>query len=357
MTLNQKKIYIAYTGGTIGMARTGGGYAPAPGYLQQQMQHMPELWRAAMPQFVVDEFAPLLDSSNMTPQNWITVAQAIVEHYADYDGFVVLHGTDTMAYTASALPFLLPGLGKPVIVTGSQIPLCEVRNDARQNLIAALILAARSDIPEVSLCFGNQLYRGCRSVKVNADGLDAFASPNYPPLAEIGIDITIYPERIRRAPQPAARQLAQVALALPAVADLRLFPGISAQVVRNMLRPPLRGLVLETYGSGNAPDNDPEFLSAIKEATKRGVVVVNCTQCLRGTVNQGAYETGSALAEVGVVSGLDLTKEAALAKLIVLLGSVDDPLVVRRRMQEDFCGELSRLAPLSSEPVLVLKGG
>jgi L-asparaginase len=270
---------------------------------------------------------------------------------------VVLHGTDTMAYTASALPFLLPGLRKPVIVTGSQIPLCEVRNDARQNLIAALILAARSDIPEVSLCFGNMLYRGCRTVKVNADGLEAFTSPNYPPLAEIGIDITIYPERIRRPEGPSQERLAMPRLDLPAVADLRLFPGISAEVVRNMLRPPLKGLVLETYGSGNAPDNNPDFLEAIAEATGRGVVVVNCTQCLRGTVHQGAYETGSALARAGVISGLDMTKEAALAKLIVLLGSQADPQIVKQRMVEDCCGELSRLAAISDEPVLILKGG
>lgn len=362
----KKRVFVAYTGGTIGMRRSRDGYAPAPGYLQEQMQAMPELWQPSMPEFVVQEFEPLLDSSNMTPTNWLMVAQAISASYAEFDGFVVLHGTDTMAYTASALPFLLPGLAKPVVVTGSQIPLCEVRNDARQNLISSLILAAGGAIPEVSLCFGAYVFRGCRSVKVYSDGLDAFASPNYPPLAEIGIEIAVYRERIR--PSVAActvspdfenqnTPLRLPSLNLQPVSDLRLFPGISAEVVRNMLRPPLRGLILETYGAGNAPDNDPAFLDALCYASDRGVVIVNCTQCLRGSVHLGAYETGSALAKAGVISGHDMTKEAALAKLIYLLGyglPVDE---VKRQMELDWYGELSPLRSSESAPSLVLKGG
>jgi L-asparaginase len=339
-----KRIFIAYTGGTIGMRRTENGYAPARGYLQEQMQAMPELWSPEMPEFVVEEFDPLLDSSNMTPDNWISVAEAIHRNYEQYDGFVVLHGTDTMAYTASALPFFLSGLRKPVIITGSQIAMCEVRNDARQNLISALILAAYSDIPEVCLCFGASLLRGCRSVKVHSDGLDAFTSPNYPPLAEIGIEITLYPERFRPAPK-GGTPLSLAPLNQKAVGVMRLFPGISTQVLRNMLQPPLEGLVLETYGAGNAPDNDPLFLAAIAEACQRGVVIVNCTQCLRGAVHPEAYETGSALSRAGVVSGLDMTVEAALAKLFFLLGSEASPEAVRQRMEEDLCGELSHIAP------------
>jgi L-asparaginase len=339
-----KRIFIAYTGGTIGMRRTENGYSPARGYLQEQMRAMPELWSPEMPEFVVEEFDPLLDSSNMTPHNWLSVAEAIQRNYEQYDGFVVLHGTDTMAYTASALPFFLSGLRKPVIITGSQIAMCEVRNDARQNLISALILAAYSNLPEVCLCFGASLLRGCRSVKVHSDGLDAFASPNYPPLAEIGIEITLYPERFRPAPEQGT-PLRLAPLKQKAVGVMRLFPGISAQVLRNMLQPPLEGLVLETYGAGNAPDNDPLFLNAIAEACQRGVVIVNCTQCLRGAVHPEAYETGSALSRAGVVSGLDMTVEAALAKLFFLLGSETSPEAVRRRMGEDLCGELSRTAP------------
>jgi L-asparaginase len=352
----KKRVFIAYTGGTIGMRRTPNGYAPAQGYLQEQMGQMPELWHDDMPEFVVYEFDPLLDSSNMTPSNWLMVARAIYENYASYDGFVVLHGTDTMAYTSSALPFFLQGLRKPVIVTGSQIPLCEVRNDARQNLIASLIIAAYSDIPEVCLCFGTYLFRGCRAVKVYSDGLDAFASPNYPPLAEIGTDITIFPERINRpdAGDPTHLQIAP--LHMQAVGVLRLFPGISAEVVRNMLRPPLKGLVLETYGAGNAPDDNPEFLAAISQAVARGVVVVNCTQCIRGSVHAGAYETGSALSRAGVISGHDMTVEAALAKLFFLLSTEASTEDVKRRMEENLCGELSPIVAWESEQAIVLKG-
>ncbi len=354
----KKRVYVAYTGGTIGMIQTPNGYTPAKNYLQEQMQQMPEFWQPTMPEFVVHEFDPLLDSSNMTPRNWLMVAQAIYDNYTGYDGFVVLHGTDTMAYTSSALPFFLQGLRKPVVVTGSQIPLCEVRNDARQNLISSLIIAAYSDIPEVCLCFGTNLFRGCRAVKVYSDGLDAFASPNYPPLAEIGIEITIFPERIRRVEdQENAPPIRLAPLDLQAVGVLRLFPGISAEVVRNMLRPPLKGLVLETYGAGNAPDNDPDFLSAIAEAVARDVVVVNCTQCVRGSVHLGAYETGSALGRAGVISGYDMTVEAALAKLFFLLSTESSVDAVRRRMGENICGELSPCVSWGSEQALVLKNG
>jgi len=339
--LTKKRVYIAYTGGTIGMRRMKHGYAPARGYLQEQMSAMPELRRSEMPEFVVEEFEPLLDSSNMTPRNWIEVAEAIHQNYTQYDGFVVLHGTDTMAYTASALPFFLSGLRKPVIITGSQIAMCEVRNDARQNLIAALLLAANSQIPDECLCFGAQLLRGCRSMKVHSDGLDAFASPNYPPLGEIGIDIVLYPERFR-SPPPEGTALRVAPLNQKAVGVMRLFPGISAQVARNLLQPPLEGLVLETYGAGNAPDNDPEFLEAIVEACERGVVIVNCTQCMRGAVHPDAYETGSALARAGVVPGYDITVEAALAKLFFLLGSQQSVEAVRSHMGEDLCGEMTR---------------
>ncbi|MCU1348290.1 MAG: ansA, partial [Acidobacteria bacterium] len=183
----KKRVYVAYTGGTIGMERTAGGYVPRPGYLQKQMAAMPELRHASMPKFTIHEYAPLLDSSNMTPREWVKIAHDIARHYDDYDGFVVLHGTDTMAYTSSALPFMLHGLRKPVIISGSQIPLCEVRNDARENLITSLLIAATYDIPEVCLYFGGKLLRGCRAVKVSADGFAAFDSPNHPPLGTVGI--------------------------------------------------------------------------------------------------------------------------------------------------------------------------
>ena len=295
------------------MGRTGDGYRPVRGNLQKQMKSMPELWHSSMPAYTIHDYSPLLDSSNMTPAEWVKIAHDIADNHAHYDGFVVLHGTDTMAYTASALPFMLPGLRKPVIITGSQIPLCEVRNDARENLITSLMLAASYDIPEVCLYFGGNLLRGCRATKVSADGFAAFDSPNFPPLGTVGIDIEVNWDLVRR--ERGARKLRVQEFAAPVVSALRLFPGISPELVRNILRPPLKGLVLEAYGVGNGPDQDRGFIAALAEATKRGVVIVDCTQCLEGTVNLHEYAAGSALARAGVVSGYDMTAEAALANL------------------------------------------
>jgi len=336
----KKRVYIANTGGTIGMQKTGDGYAPAPGFLQEQMAVMPELKHEITPEYAIHEYDPLLDSSNMTPDDWFKIAQDIADHYDQYDGFIVLHGTDTMTYTASALPFMLQGLRKPVIITGSQIPLCEVRNDARENLITAMIIAADFPIPEVCLCFGNKLLRGCRSVKVNADGFDAFASPNFPPLGTIGIDIEINRDLLM--PAPEAEKLLEVkALSDASVAALRLFPGISADIVRNILQPPLQGLVMEAYGVGNGPSNDRQFIATLAEATARGVVIVDCTQCLAGTVDLGDYATGSTLAKAGVISGYDLTVEAALAKLVYLFSQNLPAETIKELMQTDLRGELT----------------
>jgi len=335
----RKRVYIAYTGGTIGMKRTRAGYVPASGYLQQQMDEMPELRHPSMPLFKVNEYHPLLDSSNMTPREWVAIARDIGDHYDDYDGFVVLHGTDTMAYTTSALPFMLRGLGKPVIVTGSQIPLCEVRNDGRENLITSLLIAANYDIPEVCLYFGGRLLRGCRAVKVSADGFAAFASPNVPPLGTAGIDIEINWDLVRK---PRSRQKMRVEeLGSPVVSALRLFPGISPELVGNVLRPPLQGLVLEAFGVGNGPDHNQAFLAALAEATRRGVVIVDCTQCLEGTVDLAEYAAGSALAKAGVISGFDLTAEAALAKLYYLFSRGYGVERVKREMQRDLRGEMT----------------
>lgn len=335
----KKRVYVAYTGGTIGMKRRRGGYSPESGYLQQQMRAMTELRHASMPSFTIHEYDPLLDSSNMTPREWVKIAHDIAEHYADYDGFVVLHGTDTMAYTSSALPFMLHGLGKPVIITGSQIPLCEIRNDARENLITSLLIAATCDIPEVCLYFGGKLLRGCRSTKVSADGFAAFDSPNHPPLGEVGIEIDINWPLVR--PARSRTKLAVHEVAAPVVSALRLFPGISPELVANVLRPPLQSLVLEAFGIGNGPDQDQAFLATIREATGRGVVIVDCTQCLEGTVNLEEYAAGSALAAAGVVSGFDMTAEAALGKLYWLFSRGWSPDRVRDEVQRDLRGELT----------------
>ena len=335
----RKRVYVAYTGGTIGMTKTGEGYAPAPGFLETRLRAMPELRDVAMPEFVLHEYNPLLDSSNMTPREWLIIARDIFENHDAFDGFVVLHGTDTMAYTASALPFLLQGLNKPVILTGSQIPLVELRNDARENLFTALLLAANYPLPEVCLYFGDKLLRGCRTVKVNATGFDAFDSPNYPPLGMVGIDIQIAWNLVR--PPPLTHLDAPPRELNATVGALRLFPGISAQLLENVLRTPLQGLVLEAYGTGNAPDRDDALLETFARATARGIVIVDCTQCLRGTVNLNAYATGSALLQAGVISGTDMTPIAALTKLHYLIGSGGTPEQIRALMQQNMCGELS----------------
>jgi L-asparaginase len=244
-----------------------------------------------------------------------------------------------MAYTASALPFLLGGVRKPVIVTGSQIPLCEIRNDARENLITSLMLASSYAIPEVCLYFGGKLLRGCRATKVSADGFAAFDSPNFPPLGTVGIDIEVNWDLVR--PARGAKSIAVPELDRPVVSALRLFPGLSHELLRNVLRPPLQGLVLEAYGVGNGPDQDHAFLGALTDATERGVVIVDCTQCLSGTVDLHEYAAGSALARAGVISGFDMTAEAALAKLYVLLGRGYSPERVEREMQRDLRGEMT----------------
>jgi L-asparaginase len=338
----KKRVYIADTGGTIGMKKTPEGYAPAPGYLEAQMAAMPELKSDVMPEYEIHQYDPLLDSSNMTPADWLKIAQDIAAHYNQFDGFIVLHGTDTMAYTASALPFMLEGLQKPVIITGSQIPLCEVRSDARENLITAMLIAANFPIPEVCLYFGDRLLRGCRSVKVDADGFDAFASPNFPPLGTVGIDIEINWNRIL--PPPGTTDtLAVKEPGTAKIGALRLFPGIPTEIVSNILQSPIQGLVMEAYGVGNGPDN-PQFLAVLKEATDRGVVIVDCTQCLTGTVDLEDYATGSALAGAGVISGFDMTVEAALAKMFCLFSRNLPVETIKKLMQTNMRGELTRPA-------------
>jgi L-asparaginase len=334
-----RRVAILHTGGTIGMRRTADGYAPQPGYLAGLLEGMPELHEVADYELV--EHDPLLDSASIRPRDWLAFAREIAARANDVDGFVILHGTDTMAYTASALAFMLRGLRQPVVLTGSQIPLCELRTDARENLLTALMIAAAEDpVREVALFFGGRLLRGCRVVKVSATGFDAFDSPNFPPLAVAGIDITIDPLVVDRAAAPVAP------VPLPAHLDasvgaLRLFPGLSVELVRNALREPLQGLVLEAYGAGNAPSDDPELLRVIADATARGVVIVDCTQCLRGTVDLTAYATGSALLHAGVIGGADMTVEAALAKLVYLLSTLRSAAHVRDVMGQSLCGELT----------------
>lgn len=339
----QKRIYLVYTGGTIGMQRVNGVYRPVVDSLQQLMAMNPAFQHAALPNYTIHQYEKLMDSSDMMPADWSRIARDIAANYAAYDGFIVLHGTDTMAYTASALAFMLDGLAKPVIVTGSQVPLAEVRNDAQENLVTALLLAAQDVvIPEVGLYFSGQLLRGCRAVKVDTESFAAFASPNCLPLVEVGTSIELNRQVIRPLPsQPAALHLHTIDNP-GGVGALRLFPGMSPSILDNVLQPPLRGLVLETYGAGNAPIHNPVFLEVLAAAAARGVVIVNCTQCLRGTVDLSLYANGAALAAAGVISGFDMTAEAALTKLAYLLSQDLAVDVVKRLMQTDLRGELTR---------------
>lgn len=334
----RKHIYIAYTGGTIGMQKSENGFVPVAGYMEKQLASMPEFHRPEMPLYTIHEYDPLIDSSDMTPKDWQQIANDIRDNYDKYDGFVILHGTDTMAYTASALSFMLENLGKPVIVTGSQIPIAQLRSDGQANLLNALHIAANYPINEVTLFFNNQLMRGNRSTKSHADGFNAFTSPNMPPLLEAGININLG-NGVEINKQPQGKFHVSDITPQP-VGVITMYPGISHEVIRNTLLQPVNAMILLTFGVGNAPQN-AELLAQLKDVSERGVIVVNLTQCLAGKVNMGGYATGCALADAGVISGFDMTPEAALAKLHYLLSKGLSYEEVKQQMQVVLRGEMS----------------
>ncbi|GAB6008610.1 asparaginase [Dysgonomonas reticulitermitis] len=338
-------ILLIYTGGTIGMVEN-----PATGSLEpfdfaHITKHLPELQRF---KFQIDHivFDPVIDSSDITPEHWKRIVHTIETNYTKYDGFVILHGTDTMAFTASALSFMIENLHKPVVLTGSQLPIGKLRTDAKENLITALEIAADKDslgnpiVPEVCIFFQNDLLRGNRATKVNADNFNAFKSHNYSSLAKSGIQIRYNRKMII---QPDYEKSTRFHYRLDTrIASLRLFPGIDKQTVEAILgMKNLKAIILETYGSGNAPLS-PWFLDLIRAAVKRGVVILNITQCDIGMVNMQLYETGRELLRAGAISGFDATFESAVAKLMFLIGHKYDKEDIKIRMRVPLVGEITR---------------
>ncbi|MBK7383477.1 MAG: type I asparaginase [Flavobacteriales bacterium] len=335
-------VLLIYTGGTIGMLadpRTGILHPMDLAHLEEQV---PELERVKV-RLASTSFERAIDSSDIRPSDWIRLAAIIQKNYNDFDGFVVLHGSDTMAYTASALSFLLEGLAKPVILTGSQLPIGTIRTDAKENLITAIEIAAAKDedgharVPEVAVYFEYRLFRGNRTVKVHAERFEAFRSPNWPALAEAGVHIRYDRSAIlphRSGPLKAHDRMDDH------VAVIRLFPGIRGAWVKHALAmPDLRATLLTTFGSGNGP-TDPEFISALREARERGVILLNATQCVGGRVEQGRYVTSQAFVGMGVVPCSNMTVEAALTKAMFLLGRHSDAASVEHGMTEVLCGEM-----------------
>lgn len=353
MATEAEGVFIIYTGGTIGSMPQdlNDPLSPLVPYpLDKVMERLPAYDIADKKIALSGHWVRLstyswkdpLDSSNMTSKDWVQIAEVIKENYDKYEGFVVLQGTDTLAYTSSALAFMLDNLSKPVVITGSQTPIGETRSDAVQNLISAIEVAAakslgRRVIPEVCVFFHDKVMRGCRTTKLSASDYDAFYSPNYPPLAKAGADIVISNQAVIREP---SRQTLNVRLKLEDnIASLDIFPGMSHELLKNILMTNgLRGVVLQTFGSGNAPTTGP-FLNTIGEAIENGRVIVDVTQCRSGTVELGLYDVSAGLLERGVVSGMDMTPDAALTKLAVILGQEQDVEIARDLMQLDIRGE------------------
>lgn len=322
------------------MVPTKKGFAPKKGYFYDAISSIEDLKAKNMPDWEMIEFDPLLDSSNIGLEQWNQIGRSIKDNYEKYDGFIVLHGTDTMAYTASALSFMLEGLTKPVIITGSQIPLCQLRSDARDNLVTSLFIAGQGIVREVCLYFGRKLLRGNRAIKTSADGLIAFDSPNYHPLAEAGIDIKYDHARLFIPPKNSKFSLTE--FQQTSIGVLKIFPGIQFRLFESIMTESLKGIVLETFGSGNIPTYDDALLPIIQKAFENGTIVTVCSQCQQGTVKLGTYETSSALTCAGAVSGYNMTTEATVAKLYYLFSLNLPKEEIKKRMEENLRGELTK---------------
>ncbi len=341
---SKTSILVIYTGGTIGMIKDAETGVLKPFNFDNIYQQIPML---KLLDYHIGNycFDPVIDSSNMNPKFWATIADVIEKNYESYDGFVVLHGSDTMAYTASALSFMLENLNKPVILTGSQLPLGMIRTDGRENFITSIeIAAARVDdtpvVPEVAIYFENQLLRGNRTIKYNAENFQAFKSPNYPSLADVGVYIKYHPANIRK---PNFKNLKVNSRMDTNISILRLFPGISENTVKALLQTEgLKALIIETYGSGNAP-TEAWFLKLLENAVKSGIIILNVSQCQGGSVDMDKYQTGVTLRNIGVIGGKDITTEAAIAKLMYLFGNENSVGIIREKLTSSLRGEITTI--------------